>query len=52
MTGEGAELEVALLEAKAVPMQGPVKPIPFRDALRLQESFTARAERKVLVWLA
>ena len=24
----------------------------YKDAMRLQESFTARAERKVLVWLA
>jgi archaetidylinositol phosphate synthase len=28
------------------------KQIPFRDALRLQESFTAAAERRALAWLA
>jgi phosphatidylglycerophosphate synthase len=27
-------------------------PVPFRNALRLQESFTASAERKALAWLA
>ena len=28
------------------------RPFAFKDALRMQESFTARAERKALAWLA
>jgi archaetidylinositol phosphate synthase len=28
------------------------KPVPFNDAVRVQESFTSRAERKALAWLA
>ncbi|HEX4642362.1 MAG TPA: CDP-alcohol phosphatidyltransferase family protein, partial [Candidatus Acidoferrales bacterium] len=28
------------------------KPLTFKDALRLQESFTAAAERRALAWLA
>jgi archaetidylinositol phosphate synthase len=42
----------ALLPAKdAVCVSGGKKALPFADALRLQESFTAAAERRTLAWL-
>jgi archaetidylinositol phosphate synthase len=34
------------------PKRAAVKPASFKDALRLQESFTAPLERKILPWLA
>jgi phosphatidylglycerophosphate synthase len=37
---------------KAIPIQKNEKSVPFKDAFRLQESFTAAAERKALAWLA
>ena len=52
MTGERAELDVASFPAQAISMRKTRKSIPFQDALRLQESFTARAERQTLLWLA
>ena len=36
----------------AIPMSKTRKPFEFRDAVRVQESFTARAERRTLAWLA
>src|SRR5712692_4447775 len=44
-------------QASIVPIQGILlrdakASIPFADSIRLQESFTARAERKALAWLA
>ena len=44
-----AEVQV---KVQAIPTPATRKSIPFRDALRLQESFTARVERKALLWLA
>jgi len=35
-----------------IPEQETAKSIPFKNSLRLQESFTAKAERKALLWLA
>jgi archaetidylinositol phosphate synthase len=37
---------------QAIPTRETRKPIPFNDAIRIQESFTAWAERKALAWLA
>jgi phosphatidylglycerophosphate synthase len=36
----------------AILMDETRKPFTFKDAVRVQESFTARAERKALAWLA
>ena len=52
MTNEGAQLEIRTLPVRRVPPRGAKKSIPFANAIRLQESFTARAERKALDWLA
>ena len=38
--------------AAEIPIQRREPTIPFRNAVRLQESFTAAAERKALAWLA
>jgi phosphatidylglycerophosphate synthase len=42
----------ASILAKAIPVKKSRKSAPFKDAVRLQESFTAAAERKALAWLA
>ena len=52
MTDEGTQMAAASLAAKPIPVQGNKKSVPFKDAFRLQESFTAAAERKALAWLA
>ena len=52
MTDQGTQIAAAPFAVKGIPVQKPAKSIPFKDALRLQESFTARAERKALAWLA
>ncbi len=52
MTEEGTQMAAASLAAKAIPIQKNEKSVPFKDAFRLQESFTAAAERKALAWLA
>jgi len=52
MTKEATRITSTTLLTKVNPPQKPVNPSPFRDALRLQESFTAPAERKALAWLA
>jgi archaetidylinositol phosphate synthase len=52
MTQEGLELDVEPRATPAIPKQERRNSIPFKDALRLQESFTARVERKALLWLA
>ncbi len=49
---EEAEKNFTNDEAQENPAQEAAKTIPFKNALRLQESLTARAERKVLLWLA
>jgi archaetidylinositol phosphate synthase len=45
-------LSVASLGAQGLSETDNQSAIPFKDAMRLQESFTARAERKTLAWLA
>jgi phosphatidylglycerophosphate synthase len=52
MTNEGVRLDVGTLPVKGIPLRDVGKSIPFADAIRLQESFTARVERKALAWLA
>ena len=52
MTNEGTQAVAASLAAKTIPVQEAKKSALFRDAFRLQESFTAAAERKALAWLA
>ncbi len=52
MTDEGSQMAVALSTAKTLSNSRKKKSASFKDALRLQESFTSAAERKVLVWLA
>jgi archaetidylinositol phosphate synthase len=52
MTNEGTQLNAGGSHAQGIPLQGTRKSIPFKDALRLQESFTASAERKALGLLA
>jgi archaetidylinositol phosphate synthase len=52
MTNEGAQLDIRTLAVRRIPARGAKKSIPFANAIRLQESFTAQAERKALVWLA
>jgi archaetidylinositol phosphate synthase len=42
----------ARAKVQAISTRETRKSLPFKDALRLQESFTARAERKALLWLA
>ena len=52
MAHGSTELNVTPFAAHAIPMREARKSLPFADAIRLQESFTARAERKALAWLA
>ena len=43
---------VSIVPIQGIPLRGAKESIPFANAIRLQESFTARAERKALTWLA
>jgi archaetidylinositol phosphate synthase len=52
MTDEGTQRVAASPIAKAIPAREAKKSAPFEDAFRVQESFTAAAERKALAWLA
>jgi archaetidylinositol phosphate synthase len=52
MTDEGTPMVLTSLAAKTIPIQESQKSVPFKNAFRLQESFTAAAERKALAWLA
>jgi archaetidylinositol phosphate synthase len=52
MTQEGTPMFASSLAAKAIPIPKNEKSVPFKDAFRLQESFTAAAERKALARLA
>ena len=52
MTNEGTQMVVASPYPKAIPVRENKKSVPFKDAFRLQQSFTAAAERKALAWLA
>jgi archaetidylinositol phosphate synthase len=52
MTDEGTQMAVALPAAKTLSDYQKKKSVSFKDAFRLQESFTSAAERKALAWLA
>jgi archaetidylinositol phosphate synthase len=52
MTDEGTQMAAAPPAATTVSVREAKKSVPFKDAFRLQESFTAAAERKALAWLA
>ena len=52
MTDEGTQMVVTLPYGKKIPVRENKKSVPFKDASRFQESFTAAAERKALAWLA
>ena len=52
MTDEETQMAVGAPSHKKKPFPETRKFVPFRDAYRLQESFSAGAERKVLAWLA
>jgi archaetidylinositol phosphate synthase len=49
---EATQSNASAWKKHGVPLRENRKSIPFKEALRLQESFTARAERKALLWLA
>lgn len=52
MTGEGTQIIAPPLAAQEIPGRKIANRVPFKNALRLQQSFTAAAERKALAWLA
>lgn len=52
MTNEGVRLDVGALPVQGIPVRDAKDSIPFVNAIRLQESFTARVERRALAWLA
>ena len=52
MTDDGTPMVPASPAAKTIPVRGTKKSVPFKDAFRLQGSFTAAAERRALAWLA
>jgi len=52
MTQDGTPMVPASVVSNTTPAQKSRKFTPFKDAVRLQESFTAAAERKALAWLA
>ena len=52
MINEGTRLDISTLGVQGIPLRDARESIPFANAVRLQESFTARGERKALAWLA
>jgi phosphatidylglycerophosphate synthase len=52
MMDEGMPMVPAPFAVKTIPIREKKKSVPFKDAFRLQESFTAASERNVLAWLA
>ena len=52
MRQPGTQVAVAALVARPIRPGKAAKSIPFEDAVRLQESFTAAVERRALAWLA
>jgi archaetidylinositol phosphate synthase len=52
VTEEGTQMAAKSLDAKTISVRRNKNPSVFKDALRIQESFTAEAERKALAWLA
>ena len=52
MIGRETQSEMNPHTVPAISVAGTRRPFLFEDAIRVQESFTARAERKALAWLA
>ena len=52
MKNEGTQITGTPPATKTVSVRETKKSVPFKDAFRFQESFTAGAERKALAWLA
>jgi archaetidylinositol phosphate synthase len=52
MTHEGIRLTASTLPIQGIQPHDARESIPFANAIRVQESFTALAERKALAWLA
>jgi len=52
MMDEGMPMVATSLAVKTIPIRETKKSVAFKEAFRLQESFTAAAERKALAWLA
>jgi phosphatidylglycerophosphate synthase len=52
MMEQGTTIVATSLAAKTIAVREARKSVPFKDAFRLQESFTVAAERKALAWLA
>ncbi|HSZ19833.1 MAG TPA: CDP-alcohol phosphatidyltransferase family protein [Candidatus Acidoferrum sp.] len=53
MTDEGTQIAATpAIVARKIPVRKTAKRVPFKNASRLQQSFTAAAERKALAWLA
>jgi len=52
MIDQQTELEIRAVAPRKIPAPETRKSVPFKDALRLQQSFTGGAERKILAWLA
>ena len=52
MTNEGTPMAAESISERKIPARENKKSVAFKDAFRLQESFTASAERKALAWLA
>src|SRR5258708_19224819 len=50
MTNEGVRLDVSALPVQGIQLRDAKDSIPFVNAIRLQESFTARVERRALAW--
>jgi archaetidylinositol phosphate synthase len=51
VTDEKTQMDATPPAAKTVSVRETKKSVPFKDALRFQQSFTAGAERKALAWL-
>src|SRR5579862_5985509 len=52
MTDEATHVAATSLSADTIPVRSSKQSVSFKDATRIQESFTAAAERKTLAWLA
>jgi archaetidylinositol phosphate synthase len=52
MANHGSRLGITALPMQGIPLHDVRESIPFVNAIRLQESFSARAERRALAWLA
>jgi archaetidylinositol phosphate synthase len=52
MPDDGERIHIASFIVQMIPTKKATGSIPFANAIRVQESFTARVERKALLWLA